>query len=184
MRLVDETLTDIEQGRSQFGKFYQGQEFYNDLHRRLLDIQKAIAAAVSTTSMAGGLLTSDKLHRQVSEMLESLDQAVAKVQSGQGPAGQLLRDSAQYDQLLSTAQGFRHSIEALGSSGLFQSDTAYVNANQQLAALIQSVDKMNLNPQLTTTIMYDNLNGSMKELRDSLRDFRLNPKKYLRLKIF
>ena len=184
LRLVDETLTDIEQGRSQFGKFYQGQEFYNDLHRRLLDLQKAIEAAVSTTSMAGGLLTSDQLHRQVSEMLENLDQAVAKVQSGQGPVGQLLRDGAQYDQLLSAAQGFRHSIEALGSSDLFQSDDAYVSANQQLAALIQSVDKMNLNPQLTKTIVYDNLNGSLKELRDSLRDFRLNPKKYLRLKIF
>ena len=59
-----------------------------------------------------------------------------------------------------------------------------MSANQQLAALIQSVDKMNLNPQLTKTIVYDNLNGSLKELRDSLRDFRLNPKKYLRLKIF
>ena len=62
--------------------------------------------------------------------------------------------------------------------------SAYVEANRSLAALIQSVDELNRNPQMTTTTVYDNLNGSLKKLQDSLRDFRLNPKKYLRLKVF
>ena len=184
LRLVEATLTDIEQGRSQFGKFYQGTEFYNNLQKRLLEVQKGIQAAVSTTSRVGGLLTSDQLHRQVSDLLVSLDQAVAKIQSGQGPAGQMLRDSAQYDQLLSAAQGFRRSVETLGAGSLFQSDSAYANVNQMLIGLIEKVDELNRNPQLTTTVVYDNLNGSFKELRDTLRDFRTNPRKYLRLKVF
>jgi phospholipid/cholesterol/gamma-HCH transport system substrate-binding protein len=184
LRLVDASLTDIEQGRSQFGQFVQGEQFYDQLERKLLDLQAAFHAAVSTTSMVGGLLNSDQLHRQVSDLLVHVDQAVAKVQSGQGPAGKLLRDSAQYDQLLHATQGFRHSIEAWGSSDLLQSDRAYVSVNQWLAALIKSVDELNRNPLLATTAVYDNLNGSMKELQETLRDFRLNPKKYLRIKVF
>jgi phospholipid/cholesterol/gamma-HCH transport system substrate-binding protein len=184
LRLVDETLTDIEQGRSQFGMFFQGQSFYNDLLRRMVELQKGIQAAVRTTGEVGSLLNSDKLHAQVSDLFVQIDQAIAKVQSGQGTAGQLLRDSARYDQLLSQVQEFRRSLDAVSKNDLVQSDDAYQSANRTLGALIQSVDEFNRNPQLATTAVYDNLNGSLQELRDSLRDFRLNPRKYLRLKLF
>jgi phospholipid/cholesterol/gamma-HCH transport system substrate-binding protein len=184
LRLVDETLTDIEQGRSQFGKFVQGDSFYNNLLRRLVELQKGIRAAVSTTGAVGSLLNSDRLHAQASDFLTQIDQAIAKVQSGQGAAGQLLRDSARYDRLLSQVQEFRRSLDAVSKNDLVQSDDAYVSANRTLGALIQSVDELSRNPQMTNTAFYDNLNGSLKELQDSLRDFRLNPKKYLRLKIF
>ena len=184
LRLVDATLTDIEQGRSQFGKFYQGTEMYNDLQRRMLELQKGIRAATSTTSMVGGLLGSDRLHQQVSDLLVSVDQAVARIQSGQGPAGQLLRDSAQYDRLVAQAQDFRRSIQALEASDLLQSPSAYNGFTQWLTAMIQSVDELNRTPEISTTTVYDNLNGSLQELRESLRDFRQNPRKYMRLKVF
>jgi phospholipid/cholesterol/gamma-HCH transport system substrate-binding protein len=184
LRLVDETVTDIEQGRSQFGKFYQGQEFYNNLLRRMVDLQKGIRAAVSTTSTVGSLLNSDRLYAQASDFLEQIDQSIAKLQSGQGTAGQLLQSSAQYDQFLSKAQAFRRSLEDLGKSDLLQSASAYDSVTGALATLIQSVDELNRNPQMTTTAVYDNLNGSLKDLRDNLRDFRLNPRKYLHMKLF
>jgi phospholipid/cholesterol/gamma-HCH transport system substrate-binding protein len=184
LRLVDATLTDIEQGRSQFGKFYQGTEMYDDLMRRMLDLQKGIRAAVSTTGMVGSLLSSDRVHQHLSDLLVSVDQEVAKIQSGQGAAGQLLRDSAQYDQLLATAQGFRRSLEELQTNELVRSDSAYTGATQWLAAMIRNVDEFNRNPQIATTAVYENLNGSLQELRDTMRDFRQNPKKYLHMKVF
>jgi phospholipid/cholesterol/gamma-HCH transport system substrate-binding protein len=184
LRLVDATLTDIEQGRSQFGKFYQGQDFYNNLMRKLTDLQKAFAAAVSTTGAVGSLMSTDKLHAQASSVLEELDRTIAKIQAGQGTAGQLLRSTGQYDQLLAKAQEFRQQLVDLGKNDLLRSDSAYTGANQTLLGLIQSVDELNRNPQMTNTILYDNLNGSMKELRDNLRDFRMNPRKYLRIKLF
>jgi phospholipid/cholesterol/gamma-HCH transport system substrate-binding protein len=181
---VDPTLTDIEQGRSQFGKFYQGTEFYNDLLRRMLELQKGIRAAVSTTGMVGSLLSTDRLHQQISDLLVSVDLAVAKLQSGQGAAGQLLRDSAQYDQLLAMAQGFRRSIQELEANDLLRSDSAYTGASQWMAAMIQRVDEMNRNPQVATTFAYDNLAESVRELRDTIVDFRQNPRKYLWIKLF
>jgi phospholipid/cholesterol/gamma-HCH transport system substrate-binding protein len=184
LRLVDETLTDIEQGRSQFGKFYQGDSFYNDLLRRLVDLQKGISAAVSTTGAVGSLLNSDKLHAQASDFAVEIDQSIAKLQSGQGTAGQLLQSSAEYDQLLNKTQEFRRSLAALGKSDLMQSDGAYDSVDGMLAGLIGSVDELNRNPQMTTTVMYEKLDGSLKALQESVRDFRLNPKKYLRMKLF
>jgi hypothetical protein len=46
------------------------------------------------------------------------------------------------------------------------------------------VDELNRNQQMTSTALYENLNGSLKQLRENLRDFRLNPRKYLHMKIF
>jgi phospholipid/cholesterol/gamma-HCH transport system substrate-binding protein len=184
LRLVDATLTDIEQGRSQFGKFFQGESFYNNLLKKLTDLHKAIAAAVGSTSEVGGLLSNDRLHQQASDFLEQLDKTIAGIQSGQGTAGELLRSTARYDQLLSATQEFRRQLAELGKSDLLQSDSAYDSANRTLAGLIQSVDELNLNPHMTNTVLYDNLNGSLKELRDNLRDFRTSPRKYLRLKLF
>jgi phospholipid/cholesterol/gamma-HCH transport system substrate-binding protein len=184
LRLVDATLTDIEQGRSEFGKFYQGTEMYNDLLRRMLDLQRGMRAAISTTGMVGSLMSTDRLHREISDLLVSVDEKVGKLQSGQGAAGQLLRSSAQYDQLLETAQGFRRSVEQLQANPVVQSDSAYAGATQWLRAMIQSVDEVNRDPRISTTAVYENLNGSLQELRDTMRDFRQNPKKYLRMKVF
>jgi len=95
----------------------------------------------------------------------------------------MLADSAQYDQLLTAVRGFRRSIAEVQANDLVQSDSAYAGATRLLAATIQSVDEMNRNSQIATTAVYESLNGSVEELRDSVRDFRLNPKKYLRMKM-
>src|ERR1017187_5928546 len=68
LRVVDATLTDLEQGRSQFGQFFQGTEFYNDLSRRLKELHAGIRAAVGTNTTVGSLLTTDQMHRQVGDM--------------------------------------------------------------------------------------------------------------------
>jgi phospholipid/cholesterol/gamma-HCH transport system substrate-binding protein len=184
LRLVDATLTDIEQGRSQFGKFYQGTAFYNDLLRRLTQLQKGIAAAVSTTGAVGSLIGTDKPYAQVSDLLEGIDHALAQIQAGQGSAGQLVRSSAQYDDFLRQAQEFHRAVENLGKSALFQSTDVYDSLTATLGALIQKVDELNRNPLMINSSLYENLNGSMKDLRDTLKDFRSNPRKYLRLKLF
>jgi phospholipid/cholesterol/gamma-HCH transport system substrate-binding protein len=184
LRLVDATLTDIEQGRSQFGKFYQGTEFYNDLMRRLTEIQRGIQAAVSTTGAVGSLISNDRVHAQAVAFLEQFDQSLAQIQAGQGTAGQMLRSTAQYDHLLSQAQAFRQSLEQLGKGDLFQSASAYDSAAQGLARLIHSIDELNRDPLMTSTVLYENWTGSMKEMRDSMKDFRENPRKYLWMKLF
>jgi len=46
------------------------------------------------------------------------------------------------------------------------------------------VDEFNASPMLVTSAIYDNLAGAAKEMHREAREFRENPKKFLRLKIF
>ena len=98
--------------------------------------------------------------------------------------GRLLRDSGQYDQLLASVRDLHKSITALRGGSLLQSEAQYAEWNQKLAAWIQGVDELTANPTLLTPAVYENLSGEARELRDTLREFRLNPRKFLRLKIF
>ena len=124
------------------------------------------------------------LYRQISQPLIELDQTLARFQSGQGSLGQLLTDSAQYERVRAGAQDFTRAVDDFHASELVRSDASYRQWNQSLESLVLAVDSLNANPLFSTSQIFDNLNGYSRELRDSLRDFRSDPKKFLRLKLF
>src|ERR1035437_5963641 len=118
LKIVSALLDDIEQGRSDLGQFVQGDQMYNDLRKRLSQIESGIRAAASTTSAVGHELHTDQLYQQISRPLIELDRSLARLQSGQGDASQLLRDSAQYDKLRSDTEDLRRSIADLRAAKL------------------------------------------------------------------
>jgi hypothetical protein len=46
------------------------------------------------------------------------------------------------------------------------------------------VDDFSVNPLMTSTATYESLTGMAKEIEATMKDFRENPKKYLRMKVF
>jgi phospholipid/cholesterol/gamma-HCH transport system substrate-binding protein len=184
LRTVDATLRDIQDGTSPLGQIVQGEELYNDLLRRLDQIQRGLRGIGNTTGQMGGLLYTDKALKAVVDPLTALDQTLARIQSGQGAMGALLRDSAQYDSLRAAFANMRQSVANLRSSDMVQSDAMYSQWNRSVASMIQTVDRMNADPMFNSSAAYENLNGFALELQNSLRDFRQDPKKYLRLKVF
>jgi phospholipid/cholesterol/gamma-HCH transport system substrate-binding protein len=184
LKLVSALLDDIEHGRSDLGRFVMGEQMYSDLRKRFSQIESGIRAVASTTSDVGRELYTDQLYRQISQPLVELDGSLARLQSGQGNAGRLLRDSAQYEKLRSDLEGLRRSIADLRAAELVRSDSLYADWNRRLLSLIESVDAFNRGPAMTTSQVYDNLNGAAREFEDTLRDFRQNPRKYMRIKVF
>jgi phospholipid/cholesterol/gamma-HCH transport system substrate-binding protein len=184
LKTIDAVLDDIEQGRSDLGQFVMGDQMYRDLRKRFAQIESGIRAAASTTSDVGRELHTDLLYRQISQPLLELDGNLARLQSGQGGAGQLLRDSARYDKLRSDLEGLRRSIADLRAADLMRSDTLYADWNRRVLSLIESVDAFNSDPAMATSQAYDNLNGFARELQDTMRDFRQNPRKFMRMKVF
>jgi len=180
LREVDAVLTEIEQGRSPLGQFVRGEKFYTELRQKITDLQRGIHEAVSTSTTIGQVMYSDDLIRKVSQPLVDLDHTLAAIQSGQG-AGQYLRDTAAHDALLAQFADIHRTITDLTASDFFQSDQTYKDWNRAVIGLIRSVEDVNSQPMFTTTIVYDNINGAAQELRQTLQDFRQNPKKYLRL---
>src|ERR1017187_9748819 len=184
LKVVSALLDDIEQGRSGVGQLVQGEQMYGDLRKRFSQVENGIRAAASTTSNVGHELYTDQIYQRISQPLIDLDRSLARLQSGQGEAGQLLRDSAQYDKLRSDTEDLRRSIADLRAAEPMRSDTLYTDWNRRLLSLIESVDAFNRGPAMTTSAAYDNLNGFARELQDTVRDFRQNPRKFLRIKVF
>ncbi len=179
----DAVLRDIEEGRSQVGQFVMGEQMYQDLQRRLSDLQRGIRAATDSTSRVGGLLRTDRLYRQISDPLVELDRALARLQSGQGGAGHFLRDTADYESWRNTARELRQSIVDFRASGFMQSDALYDDWNRSLASLIRSVDEANA-AWFRAPQAYDSLTGAAREMSNTVRDFREHPRRFLRLKLF
>ena len=184
LRIVDATLTDIEQGKGLVGQFVLGEEVYDTLLKKIGEFQKEIRTVSDANSSLGQALYTDEMYHQVSDPLVELERNLALIQSGQGTAGQLFRGTAQYEQLRSGAGDLLHSLSGLRANDFMRSDAQYADWNRMVMSMIQSVDEMNANPLLNRTDAYENLNGFAKELRGTVKEFREHPGKFLRLKVF
>jgi phospholipid/cholesterol/gamma-HCH transport system substrate-binding protein len=183
LRQMETVLNDIEAGRGRVGQFVTGRKFYDDLRREMGQIERGVRAASSTTSSFGREVYTERLYRQLLAPLTDFDQALARLQSGQG-AGRWLRDSAQHDQWLSAVRGVRESIEGVRASTFVQSDALWMSMNSWVNSLARTVDDFNTGPTFGSPQQYESWNGAARELARVVQDFRENPQKYLRVKIF
>jgi phospholipid/cholesterol/gamma-HCH transport system substrate-binding protein len=184
LRAVDDTLSDIEQGRSRVGQFVLSEDMYDSLRKALAGTERDIQTIAATTGTLGTMLFTDQLYGQISGPLVRVDSALARLQAGQGEFGRMLRDDAQYLQLRDQFANLRQSIARIRANQFLQSDEMYAGWNRSLASLIQNVDEINANPLFRTAELYDTLNGAAKELANTVREFRRDPEKFLRIKLF
>jgi phospholipid/cholesterol/gamma-HCH transport system substrate-binding protein len=184
MRGIEAMLSDIEQGKNRMGQLIQSEDMYNDLDRWLRDVERAIQTVAVDTGTLGQVLYTDQLYRKFSDPLAQIDNDLARIQAGQGPFGGLLRDDAQYLQMQGQLASLRQSIAGIRSNPFVQSDEMYTGWNRTVASMIQQVDEIGANPLFRSTEMYDNLNGFAKEMENTVRDFRRDPQKFLRIKVF
>lgn len=184
LRLVDATMADIEQGRSELGKFVLGDQVYVRLRVRMTELQSTLRRALATNAELGSLAYTDALYRQIQAPISRIDDFVTRLDSGQGDAGRFLKDPAQYEQLRSALGGLRKGIADARSADILQKDTAYQDWNSMLASLARQVDDVNQSRLLNATDLYESWNGSLREMQKGIKDFRENPRKYLRLKVF
>src|SRR5664279_4188849 len=181
MHLIEILLDDIEQGRSPLGAFIMGDAIYNDLRDKIADLQRGIHVAADTTTAVGQALYTDALYRRLIEPLRQLDESLARLQSGQGTGGALLRDTQQYEQALAQVAELRRSIESLHGAEMIASDRDYNDWTRQVGAIIRQVDEFNAGEMLTTSAVYDNFDGMAKEFQAKGKEFRENPRKFLRM---
>ncbi len=184
LRQIDAALSDIENGRNAVGKLVLTDDLYISLRDQLTGLQKGLRRAVDVSGTLGQVIYGRDLYRRIAEPLEALDHGIELIQEGQGTAGHLLRDDADYRNLESQAAELRKGIAAARSGPLFASDTLYTDWNRKLGQWIATVDNLNSDSAFATSAAYDNLNGMLEELRDAMRDFHRNPKKYMRMKVF
>jgi phospholipid/cholesterol/gamma-HCH transport system substrate-binding protein len=183
LREMDAVLSDIEAGRGLVGQFVMGEELYDGLMQQVTELRSGVRAASAATP-AGQALYTDRLYRDIAGALADFDKTLARLQSGEGPGGRFLGDPAAYESFREAAAGLRRSIAGWRGSEFFASDRLYADWNGRIASLIGAVDEFNAGPALSSSQLYDDLNEASKQLGDALRNFRRDPKKFLRSKVF
>ncbi len=191
---MDVAISDIEAGRGELGQFIKGEAVYDEALNKVMALQKEIRATAGKESRAGQFIYDDALYRKIEAPVQRLDKALAELQAGQGTGGKLLKDSARYDQLRKSVGDLNRALADVnagkGPGGkLLKDDELYTSVNRMVDKLTVQVDALTsgegaLGQMMANYTMYENLQGSTKDLQSVLRELRVNPKKFLRLKLF
>jgi phospholipid/cholesterol/gamma-HCH transport system substrate-binding protein len=189
LRTIDQTLQDIQAGKGPLGQFVTSDALYQQFLDGAANVEKKIHAATASQSQLGQMLYSAAAYDNVSASLRQLEDRLGQLQ-----ANSMLRDTAQYDQIRDEIAQVRHTLEDLhagkGAGGqLIASDTEYVDWNRRLASWIEDVDALSsgegaMGRMLSNAQTYESLNGELRELHSTMKEFRENPQKFLRIKIF
>jgi phospholipid/cholesterol/gamma-HCH transport system substrate-binding protein len=184
LRAVEATITMIEQGQGPVGQFISTDTMYRQILADLDGFERQFRKLATPSSPAGRLVFTDELYQKIKVPLDHIEASLAEVSAGRGRLGGLLRDDSQYNQIQGRLSGLRQTLSRIQGAPLIQTDDLYVAWNHALGSLIEGVDNLNTSPLLTTTEMYDNLNGFAQQVGANIRDFRQNPQKYLRIRVF
>ena len=189
LRAIDQIISDIQNGKGSLGEFVEGDQMYSSFLRGVTDVDQSLRAATSTNSQLGQFLYRAERYEDLRAPLRQLGERLAQFESSP-----YLRDTSQYDQIRDQIEQLRKTLADLnagkGSGGqLLSSDAAYVEWNRRLAAWIESVDALNygeggVGHLLVNAQAYESLHGALQELATTMKEFREDPQKFLRLKIF
>ena len=193
MERVDKIISDVQAGKGSVGKLLVDETLYNHF-LGIVDQVKQLADALSSKqSTIGKLIYDRELYDDFRKTMGRVDSLVEGLQQGQGTAGKLLKDTGLYDEAHQTIAGLHKLVDELnagqGTAGkLLKSDELHKQLSDTIAKIDVMLDKINsgqgtigqlmINPQL-----YDNLSGATREMHLLMKDFRANPKKFLRIKL-
>ena len=193
IKKVDGIVAQVELGKGSIGKLLVDEELYNRLVTITGDVEQLTKGLNRGEGTIGKLLKDDKLYGDVRGTVSRLDVLVQGLQDGQGTAGKLLKDPALYDDLRGTVKDVRFLLAGLergeGTAGkLLKSTELHDQMNRTIAKLDLMLDKLNqgqgtLGQLLVNQQLYENLNGATHEMHGLMKDFRTNPKKFLRIQL-
>lgn len=183
----------IQNGKGSIGKLLVDETLYNHILGIVDSVQKLANVLNTDKGTLGKLIYDPEMYNQVKGSLNRVDSLLQDLQAGQGTMGKLLKDPALYSETQKTIADIHTVINDLnagkGTAGkLLKSDELHHQLLVTMGKLDTVVDKINagqgtIGQLLVNAQLYDNLNGSTRELHELLKDFRANPKKFLRIKL-
>jgi phospholipid/cholesterol/gamma-HCH transport system substrate-binding protein len=193
LQQVQDIVGQVEVGKGTIGKLLVDDSLYKSLQGTVDQLQLLASTLNSTQGSVGKFVHSPEMYNQIETTLGRFDSLMSGLQNGEGSAGKFLKDQALYNDLHSSVKQINTMLTDLnagkGTAGkLLKDDQLARQMSQTLTNINTTIDKINagqgtigqlvVNPQL-----YDSLNGSTRELHELLKDFRANPKKFLRIKL-
>ena len=193
LKRMDELLTGVEGGKGNIGLLLKDETLYNKAVAIADEGEKLIKAFNSPTSTLGKLTHEDKLYEDLRGTIARVNVVMDGLEHGEGTAGKFLKDPALYDQLLATITDVRKTLADIeagkGTVGkLLKSDELHDRLKASMGKIDTLLDNINngkgtLGQLVVNPALYETLDGTMREVHGLMKDFRSNPKKFLRIKL-
>jgi phospholipid/cholesterol/gamma-HCH transport system substrate-binding protein len=193
LRRLEGIVGQVELGQGSIGRLLKDDELYDRLNAIAGEVQKTAQAVNNSGGTIGKLIYDNKLYDDLDSLLTKFDAIAASVQAGEGTAGKLMKDPALYDEARQTIAGLRKTIDNLnsgqGTAGkLLTDEKLHAELTKSMAGLNALLDNLNqgkgtMGQLLVNEQLYENLNGASMEMTGLLKDFRADPKKFLRIKL-
>ena len=200
LKKVDGIIDDIQGGKGTIGQLLSDDQLYKRVLNITTEVQKLAETLNSDQGTLGKLMHDQQLYDDVRGTVARVNTLVDGLQQGQGTAGKLLKDPALYDETRATIDDTRAAIadvrklvagvnDGQGTVGkLLKSDDLHNQLQATMGRLDTLLEKINngqgtLGQLLVNPALYESLDGTTREMNGLLKDFRANPKKFLRIKL-
>jgi phospholipid/cholesterol/gamma-HCH transport system substrate-binding protein len=193
IKRMDRIVGSVENGKGSIGKLLVDDTLYNHVLQVVDEAAKVAKALSSDKGTFGKLLYDPQMYNDLRGSLTRVDKLLQGLQEGQGTAGKLLKDPSMYNEAQKTVADVHKLVtdinDGKGTVGkLLKSEDLHKQIQATIARLDLLMDKVNsgqgtLGQLLVNSSLYDNLNGTTREMNGLMKDFRANPKKFLRIKL-
>jgi len=190
---LDGILDQLQAGNGTIGKLLSDDELYKKVVGIVDETHRVIASLDSQEGTLGKLMHDDSLYKDLRGTLARVDTLTDGLQQGSGTMGKLLKDPALYDDTRATIADVRQLLAGLnqgqGTAGkLLKSDDLHNQLQATMGRLDTLLDKINngqgtLGQLLVNPALYQDLDSTTREVNGLMKDFRANPKKFLRIKL-
>ena len=190
---LDGILDSVQVGKGTIGKLLSDDQLYRKVMGIADETNKVVASLNSDTSTLGKLMHDDALYTDVRATMGRVNTLMDGLQQGEGTAGKLLKDPALYNDTRATIADVRQLLAGLnegkGTAGkLLKSDELHTQLQATMGRLDTLLDKINsgqgtLGQLLVNPSLYQSLDSTALEINGLMKDFRANPKKFLRIKL-
>jgi phospholipid/cholesterol/gamma-HCH transport system substrate-binding protein len=194
LRKVDSMVQQISSPDSEIGRYVVGEKEYDQALTTLAGFDKEMRSAVSTDNKLGQAFFTMNVYNKVEKVILQTDDTLQSIQRGEGKAGRLYASDDLYNTALSKVSDVRKTIadaraQITKLTPELRDDEAYVKLQRTLASMDETLATLNRGEGrggelLDSPQLYESLTGSLRKLQALLKDFRENPRKYLRLKVF
>jgi phospholipid/cholesterol/gamma-HCH transport system substrate-binding protein len=201
IKKVNDIIDLIESGKGTIGELLVDDTMAKKL-LAILDTAQAIANEAQTVvanlntpnnSIGKFLHDNGELYGQVHDSVAKVDDLIDKINNGPGTIPKLLNDSALYDEARDSLMQVHDLLAGLqngeGTAGkLLKSD----ELNNQIAGTLMRVDGLldkisngqgSISRLLNDPTIAEDLDGVLRQTEGLMKDFRANPKKFLRIKL-
>jgi len=190
---LDGILDQLQAGNGTIGKLLSDDELYKKVVGIVDETHRVIASLDSQEGTLGKLMHDDSLYTDLRGTLARVNTLADGLQQGDGTLGKLLKDPALYDDTRATIGDLRQLLAGLnqgkGTAGkLLNSDDLHNQLQATMGRLDTLLDKINtgqgtIGQLLVNPSLYQNLDSTTREINGLMKDFRANPKKFLRIKL-